>query len=153
MKATWRFAVISVSLLLPLGVVTAVLARSWWGQSAYAIAAWATFWSIVLSVLGYHSLRAALQETTVARLSQKLFGGILVRLVVLGLAHAGAYWSLGVTWTTRALVGTMILYAIGLFLEVSTLNRELRLTAASAQSGPTIPDSSTSDETTSNDKA
>lgn len=125
--ATVRFALRTLSLLaLAAGGAGVLKYEDWGGTDTFLCFGWAVACSLTLAVFGYRSLHRGVFSTSQNEAMKHLFGGMLLRLVILIGGHAIVFSVFGSEWGGRALISTTALYVLALAFEVFTVQGELK---------------------------
>ncbi len=127
---TVSFTVKTAVLLLVLAGVGATVLSPSWGDGTMLVFGWAVAWSLILGVIGYRTLRAAMWSTTQTDIMKNLMGGLFLRFVLIIGSHALLGWQAGWDWCQRAIMATIGLYTFALGMEIFTLQRELKARGA-----------------------
>jgi len=127
---TASFTVKTAVLLLVIAGIGATLMKPHWGDTTMPVFGWAVTWSLILGVIGYRTLHAAMWSHTQTDIMKNLMGGLFVRFVLIIGSHAVLGWQAGWDGCRRALVATVGLYMFALGMEIFTLQRELKARAA-----------------------
>lgn len=123
-----RFALRLLALLaLAAGVAGAALYERWGGVDTFYCFGWAVACSMVLALFGYRSLRRGLVSQSPNEAMKHLFGGMLLRFLILVVSHVIVFEIVGSEWGGRALVATTLLYVLALGFEVYSAQQELKL--------------------------